>query len=268
MQEDSQKSAIAIVTGAAGGMGAPCARLLAGQGRRLLLCDLIAGRLEEVAGPLRKAGHEVEILAGDIADPGFPARLLAALGERQVSAMIHTAGLSPTMADGPRIMEVNYFAAERLLDAVRPRMAARGCAVLISSCSAYMMRSPEVDAAIARLMAGNHSAVTAMVAAPQQAYPVSKRAIIALAAREAAAFGALQARIVSISPGLIDTGMGRAELESSEYTKTMLERTPLERLGRPEEIASVAAFLCSDGASYVTGCDIKVDGGTLAAMGF
>jgi len=268
MNDVTNKAGIALVTGGAGGMGAEAARLLAEQGWPLLLCDLGAARLEAVAAPLREAGAKVEILAGDISAPGFPAQLLDILGAREVGAMIHTAGLSPTMADGQRIMEVNYFAAERLVTMVRPKMAEYGCAVLISSCSAYMARGVEIDEAIARLLAGEREAADALAATPQLAYPISKRAIIALVAREAAAYGARKARIVSISPGLIDTGMGRAEMEASEYTRTMLERTPLARQGRPEEIASVAVFLCSEGASYVTGCDIKVDGGTLAAMGF
>lgn len=268
MNQTQIKTGVAIVTGAAGGMGSPSARRLAMQGWPLLLCDVDRGRLEQVAEPLRAAGARVEILAADIGDPAFPSQLTAALGDRLVGAMIHTAGLSPTLADAARIWNVNYVATERLVATVRPKMAESSCAVLISSCSAYMMRSAEVDAAIARLMAGDSSTVEKMVTTPQSAYPISKRAVIALVAREATAFGACKARIASISPGLIDTGMGRAEMLASEQTKVMLDRTPLGRLGLGDEIAAVAAFLCSPEASYVTGCDIKVDGGTLAALGF
>lgn len=267
MNQAQSNTAIAVITGAAGGMGAPAAKRLAAQGKSLLLCDLDAGRLEQVAAPLRAAGTQVEILAGDLADAGFPARLLAALGNRSISALIHTAGLSPTMADGPRIFEVNYNATKRLLDAVCPKMAEGSCAVLISSMSAYFVKSAEVDAAIAKLVAGDNAAVESMIKTPQGAYPISKRAVIALVAREAAAFGARKARLVSIAPGLIDTGMGRAEMEASPQTKVMLERTPLRRLGIGDEIASVAVFLCSPDASYISGCDIKVDGGTVGAMG-
>lgn len=264
----TQSKSVAVVTGAAGGMGAPAAKRLAAQGRSLLLCDLDAGRLEQVAAPLRTAGVHVEILAGDLSDVGFPARLLATLGDRSISALIHTAGLSPTMADGPRIFEVNYNATKRLVDAVCPKMAEGSCAVLISSSSAYMVKSADIDEAIKKLIAGDESAVQPMVKAPQGAYPISKRAVIALVAHAATAFGAHKARIASIAPGLIDTGMGRAEMEASPQTKVMLERTPLRRLGIGDEIASVAVFLCSPDASYITGCDIKVDGGTLGAMGF
>ena len=139
--------------------------------------------------------------------------------------------------------------------------------MLISSCSAYFVNKPEVDAAIAQLLAGDASAVTPMVGTPQGAYPISKRAVIALVAREATPFGARKARIMSIAPGLIDTGMGRAEFQAAAQTQTMLDRTPLGRLGVGDEIASVAVFLCSPEASFMSGCDVKVDGGVLAALG-
>ena len=101
MTQAKNTTAIAVITGAAGGMGAPAAKRLAAQGWSLLLCDLNAERIEQVAAPLRAAGTHVEVLAADLSDSGFPALLLAALGDRSIGALIHTAGLSPTMADGP-----------------------------------------------------------------------------------------------------------------------------------------------------------------------
>jgi NAD(P)-dependent dehydrogenase (short-subunit alcohol dehydrogenase family) len=249
-------------------MGSAAAVQLCAQGWSLLLCDLEEVRLEENAGPLRRAGRQVEILAGDLADPAYPPRLIAALGDRQVGAMIHTAGLSPTMGNAARIFAVNYDATARLVETVRPRMAEGGCAVLIASSSAYMLNSPEMDLALNELKAGDDSASLLKFAPrPELAYPLSKRAVIRLVAREAAAFGERKARIVSISPGLIDTKMTRAEQAASPQMNAMLARTPLGRLGAADEIASVAVFLCSPGASYVTGCDIRVDGGMLAALG-
>jgi NAD(P)-dependent dehydrogenase (short-subunit alcohol dehydrogenase family) len=268
MSEQQSKPGLAVVTGAAGGIGGAVAAQLCAQGWSLLLCDLEEARLEENAGPLRRAGRHVEILAGDLADAAYPSRLIAALGERQVGALIHTAGLSPTMGDTARIFAVNYDATARLVDAVRPRMAERGCAVLIASSAAYMVSSPEMDSALNQLKAGDDSASLLKFAPrPELAYPLSKRAVIRLVAREATAFGERKARIVSISPGLIDTRMSRAEQAASPQMNAMLARTPLGRFGLADEIASVAVFLCSPGASYVSGCDIRVDGGMLAALG-
>jgi NAD(P)-dependent dehydrogenase (short-subunit alcohol dehydrogenase family) len=207
-------------------------------------------------------------MAGDLADPAFPGRLIAALGDRQIGALVHTAGLSPTMGNPARLFAVNYDATARLIEAVRPRMAEGGCAVLMASSSAYLVSSPETEVALNELKAGDDSSSLLKLATkPELAYPLSKRAVIKLVAREAAAFGQQKARIVSISPGLIDTPMSRQEQAVSSQMNAMLARTPLARFGAPEEIASVAAFLCSPDASYVTGCDIRVDGGMLAALG-
>jgi NAD(P)-dependent dehydrogenase (short-subunit alcohol dehydrogenase family) len=131
-----------------------------------------------------------------------------------------------------------------------------------------MVKSDEIDRALTEAVAARNSATLLPLAPrPEMAYPISKRAVIRLVAHEAAAFGERGTRIVSISPGLIDTAMTRAEQTASEQMKSLLARTPLGRLGTADEIASVAIFLCSKDASYVTGCDIRVDGGMLASLG-
>jgi NAD(P)-dependent dehydrogenase (short-subunit alcohol dehydrogenase family) len=267
MQAD--KSGLAIVTGAAGGIGSATAAQLAAQGWSLILCDLDSARIEAVASPLRAAGQQMDMLAADLADPAFPSALIAMVANRPIGALIHTAGLSPTMGDAARIFAVNYDATVRLIDTVRPRMVEGGCAVLIASSSGYLMKSPQIDAALDALKQGqDSSSLLKLVPDSGRAYSLSKRAVIRLVAREAAAFGAQKSRIVSISPGLIDTKMGRAEQTASPQMAVMLAKTPLGRYGLAEEIASVAVFLCSSGASFVSGCDIKVDGGMLAALGF
>lgn len=269
MTGSTLKGRLAVVTGATGGMGSAVAGLFADQGAQLLLCDLNQERLDQTAATLKDRAQSVEVLAHDLAAADFPARLLAAIGEREIGALVHTAGLSPTMADGPRILTVNYDATERLVEAVRPRMAAGSCAVLISSSSAHLVVSPEIDAALKALKPGEGSAAIAHLGTtPQAAYPLSKRAVIQLVARQAGPFGLRQARIASISPGLIETGMGKAEQAASPQVDQMLARTPLERFGRADEIASAAVFLCSPAASYISGCDLRVDGGMLAALGF
>jgi NAD(P)-dependent dehydrogenase (short-subunit alcohol dehydrogenase family) len=267
MASQDNAPGLAIVTGAAGGMGAASARQLAAQGWSLLLCDLDAERIEAVAAPLRGPGRSAEILAGNIADADFGARLIAALGDRPIGAMIHSAGLSPTMGDAATIFAVNFDATARLVDLVRPRIVAGGCAVLIASSSGYLMRSPEIDAALdAAIASGGSGDLLAMMPDPGPAYSLSKRGVLRMVERQAMAFGARGARIMSISPGLIDTAMGRAEQQASPQMAAMLAKTPLGRYGTADEIAAVAVFLCSPGASYLSGSDIKVDGGTLAEI--
>jgi NAD(P)-dependent dehydrogenase (short-subunit alcohol dehydrogenase family) len=171
------------------------------------------------------------------------------------------------MADPARILTVNYDATVRLVELVRPRIAAGSCAVLIASMSAYFVDTPEIDTAIAALEGPSSAALLPFAPSPQMAYPVSKRAVMKLAAREAAAFGARGARIASISPGIIDTAAARAEQAVSEQMNAMIARTPLSRKGEPEEIAEVAAFLCSPAARFISGRDLLVDGGLMASMG-
>ena len=93
--------------------------------------------------------------------------------------------------------------------------------------------------------------------------PGPKRGVIAVAARAAVTWGRRGGRVNSLSPGLIDTPMGRQEAEQQPIMKVMLEQTPLERLGRPEEVAAVVVFLLSDSASFISGIDVLVDGGML-----
>jgi NAD(P)-dependent dehydrogenase (short-subunit alcohol dehydrogenase family) len=265
-KDDRMSGKVAIVTGAAGGMGAAAAKMLSAQGLPLILCDLKPEPLERLAADLRSKGS-VETLAGDVADPACPARLAGMLKGREIAALIHTAGVSPTMADGSRIVEVNFHGTMRLLEGLRPHMADGGCAVVIASMAGHMVGVPEVETAVEDLLRGERSLEVRQIEQTRGAYALSKRAVTRLVSRQAQAFAERGARIMSLSPGVIDTDMGRAERASGPEMDAILELTPLKRMGTSEEIAAVAVFLCSPAASYMTGSDVRVDGGSLAGMG-
>jgi len=256
---------IAVITGAASGMGQAAAQLMAKAGWPLLLCDLKAEPLQQVAHELPQA-KGVETLAGDIADPAYGEKLVAALAGRPVGALVHCAGLSPTLADVARILDVNLAATMRLVDVVRPRMAEGAAAVLFASSAAHMIGSA-MDEQISKVTTPD--AVKSLIALSPDtgtAYSVSKRGVFLLVRREAKAFGQHGARIVSISPGIIDTPMGRAEMKGHPIMQQLVDASPLKRSARAEEVAAVAVFLCSAAASFVTAIDVLVDGGSIGSM--
>jgi NAD(P)-dependent dehydrogenase (short-subunit alcohol dehydrogenase family) len=239
---------------------------MAKDGWPLLLCDLNGERLEAAAQRLRAAGV-VETLAGDLSDTGYPDRLATALGERPVGALIHCAGLSPSMGDPARILEVNLAATMRLVDAVRPRMSQGAAAVLFASTAGHMLGA-RLDEQISKATTPQAVASLAPLA-PESgaAYSISKRGVMLLVRREAQAFGRRGARIVSVSPGIIDTPMGRTEMAQQPMMKALVANTALPRMAQPEEVAAIAVFLCSPTASFVSGTDVLVDGGSMAVIG-
>lgn len=261
---------IAVVTGAAGGMGSACARQLAEAGwDSLLLCDISAERLEAVAAPLRAAGKAVTVLAGDIADPACPARIVDALKGEPIAALIHTAGIAPMNHEPLRILSVNLDATVRLVDALRDRMAPGSAAVLFASNSSYFPMPAEAAEAFTQpLPEGGAAALAHLAPSPEAAYPLSKLGVRALVKREARAFGTRGVRLVSLSPGAIDTPMTQGAQVSGPLAERMIAGSAIGRMGQADEVADVAVFLCSPAARFVTGVDWLVDGGQTTAMGF
>jgi NAD(P)-dependent dehydrogenase (short-subunit alcohol dehydrogenase family) len=259
---------LAVVTGAAGGMGAQCARLMAEAGwPDLLLCDLDEAKLEAISAPLRAMGTNIETLAGDISDSGFPAAFSDKLGSREIGALIHAAAIAPQTAEADRVFDINLDAALRLWGLARSRMAAGSAAVLFASIAGHFPVSPEADAAFERPIPPEGSASLRHLASDSnEAYLLSKRAIIATVKREAKPlFAERQARLVSVSPGMIDTAMTQGV--QNPLTDSLFAGAAISRYGRPEDVAAACVFLCSPAASFITGCDLLVDGGELAGLG-
>jgi NAD(P)-dependent dehydrogenase (short-subunit alcohol dehydrogenase family) len=99
------------------------------------------------------------------------------------------------------------------------------------------------------------------------AYSLAKRGVIRAVGRAAVRWGRRGGRLNSVAPGLIDTPMGRQELEQQPMMQHMFERTPLGRFGEAREVAAVVAFLVSDAASFVSGIDVLVDGAMIQGLG-
>jgi len=267
MADQTRAEGIAVITGAASGMGEASARLMGETGWDLLLCDVNAERLASAATAMGQANADQ--LAGDISAADFGERLVAALKGRKIGALIHCAGLSPTMASAERIMEVNLAATMRLTATVLPHMSEGACAVLFASSAAHQI-GDRMDDTIGAVV--TPEAVASLVPLCQDnsgtAYSIAKRGVYLWTRYIAHEFGAKGCRTASISPGIIATPMGLQEMEQQAVMKVLVEKSALPRPAKAEEVGAVAAFLCSPQASFITGTDILVDGGSLARNPF
>lgn len=258
-----------LITGATGGMGQACARLAADQGYQLLLADLSEEKLDSLREACADRAASVDCHVLDVTRADDIDRLQqAATGAGGIDAVIHTVGLSPTMADWETIVDVDLIGTTRFVESLRPHIRPRGAVVFIASMSAHMCApDADVDAALSQPLAEGlleklRGPAFELIHNPGLAYAYAKRALTLYVEANALAWGGEGKRLVSLSPGLIDTAMGRQEQDAQqEMFDHMLKMVPLNRMGAPEEIAAAALFLASPAASYISGCDVRVDGG-------
>jgi NAD(P)-dependent dehydrogenase (short-subunit alcohol dehydrogenase family) len=244
---------VAVVTGGASGIGLAIVRRLAADGASVALLDLEAGAAEEAAAELRGKGLRVIGLAADVSDRAAVEKALeAARGELgPVEIMVTSAGLSLnapfvdiTVEDWERVLAVNLTGTFHCLQLAVPDMIAGGWGriVTISSSSAQ---------------SGSRT---------QAHYSASKGGVVVLTKTLALELGQYGITVNTIPPRAVITPMFLAAPfaqgpEGEERVRQLAERSPVRRLGVPEDIAATAAFLCSDDAGYITGQVIGVNGG-------
>jgi len=253
-----------VVIGAASGMGAAVARQLSGRGP-LLIVDQNNEGVENLGAEL---GSTVEVAGCDITDQGQVDGLFA--GIEDVGALVHTAGVSGTMATGRRVLDINLLGTARVLRAAEPLLRPGSVAVCFASQSGYMV--PEIPPLFALLeqplAPGFFEEVGTCFDVDNSAlaYQVSKRGVQRLVRKNASVWGRRGARILSLSPGINDTPMNRADEAKHPIMQDIIKDSPLGRRGSPEEVANVVSFLVSDAASYMTGSDVLVDGGMVTVL--
>jgi NAD(P)-dependent dehydrogenase (short-subunit alcohol dehydrogenase family) len=263
-----------------GDMGMGCARAL-GKRHPLLLADRDKERLGRSVDLLRHEGYIAESIACDIVSAEDVGRLGDLLGRGPgVRVLAHVAALGSAPGGWREIMDVDLLGVHRIASAVGPKLVRGGAAVLISSTgSRQSRRSPEIDRLLDDPSQPDFfdALVKAFGREPDalEAYFMAKRGVNRLTRKLAIEWGDIEVRVVSVSPGLIDSTMGRSSGAvlpvydggqnrlGSRAEKAALE-VPLRRQGTLQEVLAVVDFLASDAASFVNGIDVAVDGGSTA----
>lgn len=260
--------AVVVVTGT-GGIGLACARRL-GTGNQLVLAEEDRARLDSVVPTLRSEGFDAHGYSIDVSDPSSVQGLAAFVTDLgPLATVVHTAGLSPTMASGERILAVNLGGTAFMIEAFERLVGEGAVGVFVASMAGHLWpMDKDVETAIATASVDDIIGATGLPGDvdSETAYAVSKRGVIIRVAAAARAWGIKGARIVSVSPGMIATRMGRQEIAAQPIMGEMLAASPQPRLGTSSEIAEAVAWLAGRDAAFVTGTDLLVDGGVVATM--
>ncbi|MGE0697504.1 MAG: SDR family NAD(P)-dependent oxidoreductase [Hyphomicrobiaceae bacterium] len=244
---------VAVVTGSSKGIGRSIAEVMATMGAKVVVSSRKADACEEVADGIRKAGGEATVIPCHIGRKQDCEALIkgAVAKYGRVDALVCNAAVNPYF--GPlsgisdeqwdKIMESNIRSNLWLANLAAPGMAERGGGTITIVSSIGGLKG----------------------SAKLGAYAVSKAADFGLARSLAVELGPKNVRVNAIAPGLVKTDFARALWEDKANLAKRLENSPLKRIGEPEDIGGIAAFLASKAGSFITGQVIVADGGVTIA---
>jgi NAD(P)-dependent dehydrogenase (short-subunit alcohol dehydrogenase family) len=241
---------VTVITGGASGIGEACVERFIDEGAYVFIVDR-SGRQDEVAARL---GARAFALKADVSDAADIERIFAHVDDRfgRLDVLMNNAGTSGNAEERAPLHQNSVSHIDDML-AINLRSA-----ILCIKYGTPLMLKQRGGSII------NTASVAAFRSHPGKVpYAAAKAGLIGVTQSSAAELGPLGIRVNTICPGPIDTPLLNAHLSHAAVT-AIGDSTCLKRLGRPDEIASVAAFLASDSASYVTGVSILVDGGLLA----
>ncbi|MCP4383696.1 MAG: SDR family oxidoreductase [Hyphomicrobiales bacterium] len=246
---------VAVITGAADGIGHAIAEGMAGEGARLFISDIEDEKGEAFAGALREAGHNVRYIHCDVSSDGDMANLLTtAIDEAgRLDVMVNNAAIA---IGGFPIHEMTEEQWHRLI-AVNLTSVFRGCKYALPQ-----MIAQKSGSIINIASAQGHVGLDGWTA-----YAGAKGAVMSMTRQMAVEFGPDNVRVNSISPGTINTPMNEKLVDElgEHLSRAWVKMHPIGRIGLPEEVAEAAIYLASDAAGFTTGIDLRVDGGLTAA---
>ena len=270
---------VCVITGGGSGIGLETARNIP-KDVILVLTGRTVSKLEHAMEILEAEGHEVHLMACDVSERRDVHELcLFAASLGTIKTVINSAGLSPTMGKSKQIIMVNAVGTKNVNMEFYKYMNDGGVIVDIASSSAY--EAPGIlvkhqifeEAEYKEEKFIKHMEAEALLPPGDEneagfAYTLSKRFVVWYAAKCAHEYAKKGIRVVSVSPGLIETDMGTREAAAWDYTQEMIDNTCEHRMGRPAEMGFTIAMIADERNGYLSGVDILVDGGASTGKQF
>lgn len=243
---------LVLVTGGGSGIGRACAELMARRGASIVIVDFNESNGQLVVDQLMAQGSEAFFIKVNVADPDQVQQMAQQLEQShgRLDCLVNCAGISSTylpladypLADWQAAIDINLNGNFYVMKFLLPLILAAGGGSIV-----------------------NLSSIMGSVASPGgAAYAASKHAVVGLTKAVAQDYGSQGVRVNAVAPGVIETPMTAQAMTDEAGIAAMKMATPAGRFGKPEEVASLIAFLCSDESKFITGAYYSIDGGFLS----